>query len=126
MVFTQTNAARDIERSRVAPYVRLCVPSISLLWYPFTVASKQDDVGKLRIIFRKYGYFTSNLWKRLQEEEEEGRNGGINTTTGVVKPPPTILVDAYYCGPDWLTSAFQHDVVMMITGGIGVTPFLCF
>ena len=63
--------------------VRICVPSISLLWYPFTViepcdidASKNTANGtktnlvRYKVLFGTVGYFTKSLWKRLYELEQ--------------------------------------------------------
>lgn len=110
MVFPKTSACSEVENKQAAPYVRICVPEISLLWYPFTVATTPHDKNtKLKLLFRKYGYFTTNLLNILKDE---GRK------------PPVILIDGFYYGSDWCTKALQHDEILVVTGGIGITPFL--
>ena len=111
MTFSKSVVACKVESKQAAPYVRICVPSISMLWYPFTVATTPDRV-KLKILFRKYGYFTESLWKVLDDDE--------------AREPPVVLIDGFWFGSDWIASALRHDVVVMATGGIAVTPFLTF
>lgn len=92
------------------PHMSESVCPLSLLWHPFTVASTPHDThSKLKLLFRKYGYFTRALYDRLQQE-------------GV--PPPSILLDGFYFGPDWAAQAMRYDVVLIVAGGIGITPFL--
>jgi len=110
IVFPKTVACAIVENKQAAPYVRICVPEISLLWHPFTVATTPHDKdSKLKILFRRYGYFTTTLINRLKEQK---------------RPLPIILVDGYYFGPDWVTAALHHDEVLIVAGGIGITPFL--
>lgn len=91
-------------------YVRICVPELSMMWHPFTVPHIGDGrVNELKLLIRRSGYFTSALHKRLRQSS---------------KPPPTILVDGFYQGSDWLSHAVKHDAVLMVSGGIGVTPML--
>jgi len=128
--------ASVVENAESGLYVRICVPEISLMWHPFTVAS--TDPTKLKILFRKYGTFTTKLYKRLREVgDADGIGIGIenedaiqinrrNKSTGAsTRLPPIILVDAYYGGGvDWANRVFEHNNVLLIAGGIGVTPFL--
>jgi len=110
MVFPKTIACSIVEGRQAAPYVRICVPEISLLWYPFTVATTPHNRdSQLKILFRTYGYFTTHLLKRLKD---------------VRRPPPIVLIDGYYFGPDWVTASMRHDEVLLVAGGIGITPFL--
>jgi len=112
MVFATTSMRHGYV---IAPaYVRICVPEISIMWHPFTIPHTTtieggSDREELKLLIRRYGYFTTALYKRLQQE-----------STG----PPTILVDGYYQGSDWATSALKHDTVLLVAGGIGVTPML--
>mmetsp|Transcript_346 Transcript_346/g.385 ORF Transcript_346/g.385 Transcript_346/m.385 type:complete len:576 (-) Transcript_346:335-2062(-) len=110
MVFPKTATCSIVEGRQAAPFVRVCVPEISLLWYPFTVATTPHDRNsRLKILFRQYGYFTTSLLLRLKDER---------------RPPPIILIDGYYFGPDWVTASMRHDEVLLVAGGIGITPFL--
>ena len=88
-------------------YVRICVPEISLLWHPFTVPHSLQQDGDLKLLVRRYGFFTTKLYQRLQS-----------------KHPPTMLVDGFYPGTDWAAKALEHDTVLLVAGGIGVTPML--
>ena len=105
MVISQSTHVAFVKHCQAAPFVRICVPEISLLWYSFTVASTPEKKNpKLKILFRKYGYFTTKLYQRLNNKQ----NG----------PPPTILIDGFYFGPGWAVSALQHDAVLIATGGV--------
>jgi len=115
MVFPKTATCSILESRQAAPFVRICVPEISLLWYPFTVATTAHDKNnQLKILFRKYGYFTSNLLLRLKDER---------------RPPPIILIDGYYFGPDWVTAAMLHGEVCLSLEGLESPPsfqwFVC-
>jgi len=147
--------------------VRICVPSISLLWYPFTViepvsAVNDDEANtnllRYKILLGTVGYFTKTLWMRLyklqqqQQQQELLENEAMideehmndeneifmdeeehsvkafrqkDKTDGKHPRSPLILIDGFYSGTsDWMESAFSHDVVLIATGGTGVTPFL--
>merc|ERR1712176_1674084 len=110
IVFGQSLQAAIRERKQPAPYVRICVPEISLVWHPFSVASAYNDNkrNEWRILFRQQGRFTKELYRRLQDK----------------KKPPSILVDAYYFGSNWIEDALQHDTVLIVAGGVGIVPFL--
>jgi len=96
----------------VPAYVRICVPELSMMWHPFTIPhTDETHKDELKLLIRRYGFFTTALYNRLQQSS---------------KPPPTILVDGYYQGTDWYTSALEHDCILMVSGGIGVTPMLPF
>lgn len=128
-------AGQQTQQEKVAApaYIRICVPEISMMWHPFTiphalsidaaagvVANNNNNGGdgnhdegrnpELKLLLRRYGYFTTKLYKRL--------------SNGDPTKPPTILVDGYYHGPDWLNSALRHDTILLVSGGIGVTPML--
>lgn len=127
-------------------YVRICCPELSLMWHPFTEVSTEafddeDGCAKLKLLFRVYGSFTQKLFKRLEECRPVIQNDSSNKRIGddddddtehqlvmqqqQPKLPPIILIDGFYNeGSDWSTSALKHDVVLMVTGGIGVTPML--
>jgi len=114
IIFPKSHAAHLLETKYSGPYVRICVPELSLMWHPFTVASTADDPSSLKILFRVYGSFTKKFYDRLGNcaQEKEGL------------PPPTILIDGYYGNQDWAQQALKHDSVLLVAGGIGVTPFL--
>jgi len=88
-------------------YVRICVPSVSPLFHPFTIYSKPGDRSCIRIIFRCYGSFTHGFSDKLRLPQR-----------------PKILVDGYYSGADRLTQALSHDTVVMVAGGIGIVSYM--
>eukprot|EP00592_Proboscia_alata_P001562 CAMPEP_0194369978 /NCGR_PEP_ID=MMETSP0174-20130528/18354_1 /TAXON_ID=216777 /ORGANISM="Proboscia alata, Strain PI-D3" /LENGTH=987 /DNA_ID=CAMNT_0039147251 /DNA_START=122 /DNA_END=3085 /DNA_ORIENTATION=- len=144
IVIDRSSCGANIDESGL--YVRICCPELSLMWHPFTEVSTEvfddeDGCAKLKLLFRVYGSFTQKLFKRLEECRPVIQNDSSNKRIGneddddtehqlVIqqqqpKLPPIILIDGFYNeGSDWSTSALKHDVVLMVTGGIGVTPML--
>jgi len=102
-----------LSQFRPGQYVRLCAPSISSVWHPFTVNIVPGQSGRMRILFRATGPFTKNLSEELQQCQKGGKT--------VV---PTILIDGFH-GPQMrVADALRHDVVALVAGGIGITPYL--
>ena len=134
--------------------VKICVPSISLLWYPFTIIETEKSTGpvQFKILFKKVGYFTTTILNRLKHHKEQKQqqqeadqrrirsidngnsgecdifvsgNGDDDREKHTQLHLPLILVDGFYSGTsDWIANALNHDVVLIAAGGIGVTPFL--
>ena len=100
----ETNAALDNQPSM---FVKLCVPSISLVWHPFTVYKHENDPTTVRFLFRPVGPFTKKLATGLEQD----------------RPPVTILDGLYHTGNRCL-EALQHDHVTIVCGGVAITPFL--
>jgi predicted ferric reductase len=94
-----------------AQYARVCVPSIATIWHPFTVFTSPEDMKTVRMMFRATGPWTKSLAQQI-----------LQTSTSL----PTIVVDGFYGGPDRISQALGHDAVVMIAGGIGITPYLSF
>jgi predicted ferric reductase len=95
-------------------FIKVCVPTISLIWHPFDVyksysaADGTPDDGTVRFVFRPVGPFTKDLAKRLTSNAER----------------PIVLVDGFYRGSDKAELALQHDCVTMVAGGVGLSPYL--
>ena len=108
-----SNGALDLLPA--APYVKICIPELSLMSYPFTVARLEND--RLYILFRQYGYFTRQLRNRLWLLQQDDDDDSSRPRS------PTILVDGFYSNSsDW--SRTEHDVLLLVSGGVGVTPML--
>ena len=100
----ETNAALDNQPSM---FVKLCVPSISLVWHPFTVFKDENDPTTVRFLFRPVGPFTKKLAAGVEQEN----------------PPITVLDGLYHTGNRCL-EALQHDHITIVCGGVAITPFL--
>jgi NAD(P)H-flavin reductase len=88
-------------------WVRIHVPEISTFeWHPFSIASTADDED-LSIIFRSYGSWTAQFQKLLENEKK-----------------PRILVDGFYGSRERLHQCHEVEHVVLVGGGIGVTPLL--
>ena len=98
-------------------YVKICVPEISLMSYPFTINACGEN--RMRIIFRVTGPFTKAFSQRLLKSVE----------TADLFPEeqpcaPTFLVDGFYGSQHRINQVLDHDAAIIIAGGIGITPYL--
>lgn len=88
-------------------FVKMCVPSISLVWHPFTVFKHPDHSDSARFLVRPVGKFTKTLASNL-----------------FMKPSPIVILDGMYRGGDRINEAFCHDVATIVCGGVAIAPFL--
>lgn len=106
-----TFAATDIAaaRYRAGQYVRLFCPTVSFVAHPFTINTVPGHPEQLRIIYRATGKFTQQLTHALTHQ-----------------PPclPRIGLDGFHGSPKKLQQATSHDRVLIVAGGIGITPYL--
>ena len=91
-------------------YVKLLSPSISNISHPFTINRVPGLENHLRIIFRASGKFTKKLAAQLTSDDPERF--------------PIVHLDGFHGRPDRIGTLLQHDVAILIAGGIGITPFL--
>ena len=105
-VATNAEANASLEREPCL-FVKLCVPSISIVWHPFTVYKHPEDPTTVRFLFRPVGPFTKKLRERLLAPQR-----------------PVTVLDGFYPGGDRCGEALQHDHVTIAAGGVAITPFL--
>jgi hypothetical protein len=92
-------------------YAKLCVPSFSYIWHPFSVVPsvERHPNDTVKILFRAKGKFTNHLRDSLMHEI------------------PLLLLDGFYGGEiDRVKQAVHHERIVMVAGGIGITFFLSF
>ena len=114
--------AVTVARYQPTQYVKLKIPAISSLAHPFSINRVPQEPQKLRLVIRENGAFTKQLAQYC------GKNSG----TGSCAPPaslsfptpPAIFLDGFYGTDTRLSDVLQHDVVVMIAGGIGITTYL--
>jgi predicted ferric reductase len=106
-VTTDSHAQAVLSDHHPSKYVKICVPSISIVWHPFTVYSHPKDPTTLRILFRPVGPFTKEFRSQLASRHR-----------------PITLIDGFYRASDHCQEALRHDHVTIVTGGIGITPFI--
>lgn len=98
--------------SRYCPgqYIRLFCPALSssVIPHPFTVNTVPGHANQLRIIFRVVGPFTQQLSMALIRKETL----------------PIIGLDGFHGTRHRLQQTLQHDTVVFVAGGIGITPYL--
>lgn len=106
-VATEANANQALDEGP-GSFVKLCVPSISLVWHPFTVYKHANDPRTVRFLFRPVGPFTTKLAETLTAPRER----------------PITILDGFYRGADRVGECLQHDHVTIVAGGVAITPFL--
>ena len=99
--------ARSVKMYRPTQYVKLKFPEISSIAHPFSINRVPNEPQKLRLIIREGGQFTRALAQRCVQEIK-----------------PTLYIDGFYGTETRLAEIEQHDVVVIIAGGIGITTYL--
>ncbi|GFP97312.1 ferric reduction oxidase 2 [Phtheirospermum japonicum] len=86
------------------------VPSISKLqWHPFTISSSSNlECDKLSVIIKREGAWTDKLYQLLASPTSVDRL--------------EVAIEGPYGPPS--TDFLRHDLLVMISGGSGVTPFI--
>lgn len=104
-------------RDAAGKYAHLTVPEVSPMGHPFTVVPSADGRA-VRFLFRPAGPFTRALSGRLGRlvRGEGGARG---------RRCPMMLVDGLRrTGRDMVGDALGHGRVLVVCGGVGVTPYL--
>ncbi|KAG7340021.1 ferric reductase like transmembrane component [Nitzschia inconspicua] len=108
-VHMETNAQSQAALQRKpCLYCKICIPSLSIVWHPFTVFMQPQDLSSVRFLFRPVGPFTKAAAEAL-----------TSTTKSLVT-----IVDGFYSGEDRVQESLQHDHVCIVAGGVAITPFL--
>ncbi|PPD80729.1 hypothetical protein GOBAR_DD22339 [Gossypium barbadense] len=87
------------------------VPAISKLqWHPFTITSNSNmDTDKLSMVVKSEGRWSSDLYQKLSS------------------PLPMdgfqVSIEGPY-GPPASTHLLRHDILVLLSGGSGITPFI--
>jgi predicted ferric reductase len=92
---------------RACQYIRLRGPAISSKAHPFSVNIVPDQSNQLRVIFRCVGPFTSKLASQLKSPKGA-----------------TVHMDGFYGPGNRVEQALQHDTIVIVAGGIGITSYL--
>jgi predicted ferric reductase len=107
--------AEAMRRFRPGQYVQLTCPELSMLaQHPFTInavprnKNKNDNQNNvLAIHFRVCGPFTTRLAARL-----------VSPTS------PLLYLNGFFGSMHRFEQVLQHDAVVIVAGGIGITPYL--
>jgi predicted ferric reductase len=112
-----TMYASDVamQRYRSSSYIKLLAPDLSAVSHPFSVNMVPGQNNRIRIVFRVTGPFTRELASRLCS--------GNNSPSPSSKMP-MLYADGYYGSPNRMSQVLSHDVVAIVAGGIGITPYL--
>jgi predicted ferric reductase len=102
-----SSLACDAMKTQSSLVVKMCVPTISLVWHPFTVYTRPGDSTTACFLMRPMGQFTQTLAARI-----------------VKMPRPVMILDGFHRGGDRVHEALCHDVVTIVAGGVALSPFL--
>ena len=105
LTFAATRTA--VQRYRAGQYLHVSVPSLSGVAHPFSVNLVPGHDDRMRIVFRVTGPFTRAFAEELRHEH-----------------PPAIYMHGFNGEQQMLWKALQHDAVVIVAGGIGITPYL--
>lgn len=105
-----------ISQFRAGYYVQLRALGISPISHPFTI-NRVPHQPYLRVLVRAEGRFTRRLSGALRTHI----NAGLYETDQ--RLPPRILLDGYH-GAERLRDVLHHDRLVIVAGGIGITPYL--
>jgi Ferric reductase like transmembrane component/FAD-binding domain len=83
-VSVEPGAQAALTSTHPSKYIKLCAPSLSLVWHPFTVYHHPSDPSTLRMLFRPIGPFTKALRALLLDQTKR----------------PVTLIDGFYRGSD--------------------------
>jgi predicted ferric reductase len=109
-----------VQGFRPGYYIQLKAPDISVVSHPFTINTVVGKPNQMRIIFKAMGPFTSKLSQRIQYAMPDQQS---ELTTAIDKMP-FIYFNGFHGTPNRVRHVLQHDVAVMIAGGIGITPYL--
>ncbi|XP_062149742.1 ferric reduction oxidase 2-like [Alnus glutinosa] len=86
------------------------VPSISKLqWHPFTITSSSKmDLDKLSVVIKSNGSWSQKMYQTLSSPSPMDRM--------------EVSIEGPYGPPS--THFLKHDMVVMVSGGSGITPFI--
>lgn len=104
--------------------MRLTAPSIArAISHPFSINPIPGQPNQFCIIFRSSGKFTTQLARFLLDgsasRADKKRNGNRHNTI-----QPSLVIDGFYGLSSRTSQVLQHDVVVFVAGGVGITPFL--
>lgn len=94
---------------RAGQYMQLQVPTISNKSHPFSINTVPDQSHQLRILFRVTGPFTTALARQLLQTP---------------KHVSILMNGGYHGAASRVQQVLQHDTVVFVAGGIGITPYL--
>jgi len=98
-------------------YGNIWCPDVSVKSHPFSITHVPGQTNQLRIIFRVFGKWTDLVARSLIQLPCPGHQQQF-------LPIPKLMMDGFH-GPNHLVgSAFNHDKVIIVTAGIGITAFL--
>jgi predicted ferric reductase len=114
MSLTMYASDAAMQQYRSMSYIKLLVPELSAVSHPFSVNTVPGQSNRIIIVFRITGPFTRQLANQLLN--------GSSPSSGIKMP--ILHADGYYGSPSRVSQVLSHDVVAIVAGGIGITPYL--
>merc|ERR1711957_227956 len=105
-----------MQQFRPGVYANVFVPDMSIKSHPFTVMHVPGKENECRIVFRVFGKFTDLLARSLLRLVEPGFDQEY-------LPIPKLMIDGWH-GVDTFAEAVNHDKVVLVAAGIGITAHM--
>lgn len=115
-VLVLTIASTDA-RFSAGQFVKLHAPGLSHVSHPFTVFAGPERDGTFHIMFRQSGTFTKALGHEITSSLRDFECDEKFSS-------PSIYLDGFHGGVDRLHQLLHHDHVVLVAGGIGITPMI--
>eukprot|EP00977_Amphora_coffeiformis_P010534 scaffold2479_cov151-Amphora_coffeaeformis.AAC.6 len=98
-----------VSRYQPTQHAKLKVPALSSVAHPFSINRVPNQHQQLRLIIRESGAFTRVLGRQLGSEASN---------------KDAIFLEGFYGTETRLSEIMEHDVVVLVAGGIGITTYL--
>jgi predicted ferric reductase len=131
-----TIAASDASIFQYQPgqYVFLKAPNVSEISHPFSINICPNKPGFMNIILRCSGHFTTSVARQLVNAESQSLDISPVTAVNAENPTmdacpvtaPKLFMDGFYGSTRRMEKILQHDVIVIVAGGVGVTSYLSF
>ena len=112
-----------LQQFRAGQYVQLKAPAVSDISHPFTINTVPRNSRQMQIIFRCVGPFTRQLAENFIWSDVAGTCNAEDEEQ-VERHMPELYLDGFHGSPNRMREVFKHDVVVIVAGGIGITPYL--
>lgn len=122
---------------RGGQYVFICIPKANLWeWHPISISSCSFD-EKIVLHFKKTGRWTRNVYNLVQkkghdlnsdsqynnvEEADINKNSQIKLDKSIKRLETLVLINGPYGAPRVDIDSPRYKLVLLVCGGIGVTP----
>ena len=124
----------DEDEFHLGGVCKICVPTVSSIWHPFSTIKDQMN-GDYLFLIRPTGPFTTKLVNSFTtrndrsgsipvEDSSRLENGGRISSSDIIDVPSLLVDGVYPAEYRWHLKSLEHDSVLLVAGGVGIVPFL--